>query len=478
MLENLQPKRVFRFFEEISAIPRGSGNMKKIADYCEAFAVKNSLKYVRDDADNVIIYKSATKGYENSEPIILQGHLDIVCQKTEDKVIDFTKEGLDIFVDGDFVTADGTTLGADNGIAVSMILAILESDEYSHPAIEAVLTTDEEVGMLGAIKLDTSLLKSKKMINLDSEEENVMTVSCAGGSDVKVIFDNDREAASGTRVKVTLKGFTGGHSGVEIHKGRVNSNILAGRFLNHIKDICKFGIIKINGGDKGNAITNSTEIEICTNEPEFFKSEAEKYLNLIKEEIKAREKNFNFSLEIAESAEFDVFSRTLENSVIYSLLCAPNGVVDMSAEIENLVETSLNLGILKTTDEGVVMSFALRSNKQTALEFLEEKLKSFFACQNCKTESFGHYPPWEFNSKSTLQDLYKKTFKSVYGYDVKAEALHAGLECGVFASQIKDFDCIAIGPEMYDVHTVNERLNIKSVERIFRLLLKMLEESK
>lgn len=478
MLENLQPKNVFRFFEEISSVPRGSGNMTKIADYCEAFAIKNSLKYVRDGADNLIIYKPATKGFENSEPIILQGHLDIVCQKTEEKVIDFTKDGLDILVDGDFVTADGTTLGADNGIAVSMILAILESDEYSHPAIEAVLTTDEEIGMIGATKLDTKLLKSKKMINLDSEEENIMTVSCAGGSDIKVVFENERETVNGTRVKVCLKGFSGGHSGVEIHKGRVNSNILAGRFLNHIKDICKIRLIKINGGDKGNAITNNTEIEICTNEPELFKSEAEKYLNLIKDEIKTRESNFKFSLEIAESAEFDVFSSKLESDVIYSLLCVPNGVVDMSAEIENLVETSLNLGILKTTDEGVAMGLALRSNKQTALEFLEEKIKAFFASQNCKTESFGHYPSWEFNSKSTLQDLYKKTFKEVYGYDVKAEALHAGLECGVFASKIKDFDCIAIGPQMYDVHTVNERLSIKSTERIFRLLLKVLEASK
>ncbi len=478
MLENLQPEKVFKFFEEISSIPRGSGNMTGIADYCEAFAIKNSLKYVRDSADNVIIYKPATKGYENSEPIILQGHLDIVCQKTEDKIIDFEKDGLDVFVDGDFVTADGTTLGADNGIAVSMILAILESDGYSHPAIEAVLTTDEEIGMIGATKLDTKLLKSKKMINLDSEEENIMTVSCAGGSDVKVLFENDRETVSGTRVKVSLKGFAGGHSGVEIHKGRVNSNILAGRFLNHIKGICKIRLIKINGGDKGNAITNGTEIEICTSEPEFFKSEAEKYLNLIKDEIKARENNFNFSVGIAESAEFDVFSNELENNVVYSLLCVPNGVVDMSAEIENLVETSLNLGILKTTDEGVIMSFALRSNKQSALEFLEEKIKSFFAFENCKAESFGHYPPWEFNPKSTLQDLYKKTFKDVYGYDVRAEALHAGLECGVFASRIKDFDCIAIGPEMYDVHTVNEKLSIKSTERIFRLLLKILELSK
>ena len=478
MLENLQPKRVFHYFEEISAIPRGSGNMVKIADYCENFAKSNSLKYVRDSANNVVIYKAATKGYENAEPIILQGHLDIVCQKTEEKVIDFENDGLDIFVDGEFVTADGTTLGADNGIAVSMILAILESKEYSHPAIEAVLTTDEEIGMIGATKLDMSLLCSKKMINLDSEEEGIMTVSCAGGSDVKAVFDNERETVSGTSVKVVLKGFAGGHSGVEIHKGRVNSNILAGRFLNHLKEFCNFRIININGGDKGNAITNHTEIELCTLEPEIFKEKAEKYLALVKEEIKARENGFVFSVEIGENSEYKVFSQALANSVVYTLLCAPNGVVEMSAEIENLVETSLNLGILKTTDDGVIMNFALRSNKQTALEFLEEKLKAFFASHNCKVESSGHYPPWEFNSNSTLQGAYKKAFEEVFGYEVKAEAIHAGLECGVFASQIQNFDCIAIGPEMYDIHTVNERLNIKSTERIFNLLLKILKESK
>lgn len=478
MLENLQPKRVFHYFGEISKIPRGSGDMVKIADYCEAFAKSNDLKYVRDDANNIIIYKSASKGYENAEPIILQGHLDIVCQKTEEKEIDFLTDGLDVFVDGDFVTADGTTLGADNGIAVSMILAILENKEYSHPAIEAVLTTDEEIGMIGATKLNMSLLHSKKMINLDSEEENVMTVSCAGGSDVKVTFENEKNTVSGTKVKVVLKGFTGGHSGMEINKGRVNSNILAGRFLNSIKENCNFRIIKINGGDKGNAITNHTEIEFCTFDPETFKQKAEKYLTIIQEEIKARENDFVFSIEICESGEFKVFSQTLANSLIYTLVCVPNGVVDMSAEIENLVETSLNLGILKTTDECVFMNFALRSNKQTALEFLEDRLKTFFAGFECKVETSGHYPPWEFNSNSTLQTLYKEIFKSVFGYDVKAEAIHAGLECGVFASQIKDFDCIAIGPEMYDVHTTKERVNIKSTERIFKLLLKILEESK
>lgn len=478
MLENLQPKRVFHYFEEISRIPRGSGDMVKIADYCEAFAKNNSLKYVRDEANNVIVYKPASKGYENAEPIILQGHLDIVCQKTEEKEIDFLTDGLDVFVDGDFVTADGTTLGADNGIAVSMILAILENDEYSHPAVEAVLTTDEEIGMIGATKLNMSLLHSKKMINLDSEEENVMTVSCAGGSDVRVTFENEKNTVSGTRVKVVLKGFAGGHSGVEINKGRVNSNILAGRFLNYIKEVCNFRIIKINGGDKGNAITNHTEIELCTFEPEMFKQKAEKYLTLVQEEIKARESGFNFSIETCENGEFKVFSQALANSLIYTLVCVPNGVVDMSAEIENLVETSLNLGILMTTDDGVFMNFALRSNKQTALEFLEERLKTFFSGFDCKVETSGHYPPWEFNSNSTLQTLYRETFKTVFGYDVKAEAIHAGLECGVFASQIKDFDCIAIGPEMYDVHTTKERVNIKSTERIFNLLLKVLQESK
>lgn len=262
-LDSLKPLNVFKYFEEICNIPHGSENMDAISEYCVKFAENHSLKYIRDDANNVIIFKSATDGYENAEPVILQGHLDMVCQKTEESNIDFMKDGLDLYVDGDFVKAHGTTLGADNGIAVAMILAILESDEISHPEIQAVFTTDEEIGMVGAGKLDMSVLTAKKMINLDAEEDDAITVSCAGGSDFKAVIPVNRVKQTGTKITVTLKGLKGGHSGVEIDKGRVNADVLAGRFLNHMSNIADFDIIAINGGDKGNAIPNLCRIELC-----------------------------------------------------------------------------------------------------------------------------------------------------------------------------------------------------------------------
>ena len=472
--ENLEPKRVFHYFKEMCGIPRGSGNMKGIADYCVEFARNHPLEYHRDDADNVIIYKGATAGYEQSEPIILQGHLDIVCQKTEESAIDFLKDGIEPFIDGDFIKANGTTLGADNGIAAAMILSVLESDAIPHPAIEAVFTTDEEIGMIGASKLDMSLLSAKKMINLDSEEEDLLTVSCAGGSDFLVTLPVKRETICGTEVTIRLKGLKGGHSGVEIDKHRVNANTLAGRLLNHIRASCNFDIISVDGGDKANAITNLCVIKLVTETAEKLCSEAKDYLAVIKEEISSNEEGFYAEIAAGETGKHETFSA----DIITHILCTtPDGIMTMSAEIEGLVETSLNLGILKTENDAVTLQYALRSNKQSGLDFLEEKMKAYFEFIPCNIETFGHYPPWEFNSNSTLQELYKDAYKEIKGKEITTQALHAGLECGVFAAKITGFDCIAVGPDIFDVHTVNEKLSIKSVESFYKILIKVLEKS-
>lgn len=474
MLESLEPKRVFKYFEEICSIPHGSGDMERIADYCVEFAKAHSLDYVRDDANNVVIYKNATAGYENAEPIILQGHLDMVCQHTEDRNIDFYADGLDIFVDGDFVKAWGTTLGADNGIAVAMVLAILESDEYKHPRIEAVFTTDEEIGMVGAMKLDMRLLSAKKMINIDSEEQNAVTVSCAGGSDFKVIMPVSRVKKTGTEISVILKGLKGGHSGIEIDKGRVNANMLAGRFVNYMANNTDFDIISIDGGDKGNAIPNLCKIRLCVNDSENFVKKAREYLKVIKNEISERERDFAPVITVGDNAEFDVFNNELKNNLIFTLLCAPNGIIEMSASIEGLVETSLNLGILATGNEEITMLFALRSNKKSAHIALEDKLKAFFGAIPCTIEASGHYPPWEFKENSELQELYKEIFAEKLGYEPEIVAIHAGLECGTFYSAIEGLDCISIGPDLFDVHTVNEKMSISSVEKIFNILIALL----
>lgn len=478
LLSSTEPKNVFRFFEEISAIPRGSGNMKKISEYCVNFAKKHSLDYYTDSADNVIIYKQATKGFENSKPVILQGHLDMVCQRTESSNIDFLNDGLELLLDGDFVKANGTTLGADNGIAVSMILAILASDDIAHPPIEAVFTTDEEIGLLGAGALDMSKLSAKKMINLDAEEDGVLTVSCAGGSDLKAFLPFECVAVKGEKVKITLGGMIGGHSGVEIDKGRVNANVLAGRFLNSINAYSDFDIIKINGGDKSNAITKSCVIEFCVKDAKSFIALAEKQLNIIREEILDREPDFYFDFS-AESCEIcSVIDEKSKNALIYCLLLAPDGIQEMSAEIEGLVQTSLNLGALITNEKSIMFNFALRSNKKSALEFLEQKVTTLFENNGCRVEVSGKYPPWEYMGDSELQTVFKNCYEALFNEEPKVEAIHAGLECAMFSDAIKGIDCVAFGPTMYDVHTVDERLSISSTVRIYKLLLKILESLK
>ena len=477
-LENLKPYRVFHYFEEISAIPRGSGDMKGISDYCAEFAVNHSLEYFKDSANNVIIKKPASDGRENSAPVILQGHLDMVCQKKSDIQKDFKSEGIDLIVDGDFIKADGTTLGADNGIAVAMILAILEDSTISHPDIEAVFTTDEEIGMIGAGKLDFNLLKGKRMINLDSEEEDVLTVSCAGGSDFESVIPVKRMTMSGNKIDILIKGLKGGHSGVEIHKGRVNADIMAGRILCHLKNVCDFSIIAIDGGNKPNVIPNYCSVQLCAENPEKLINEAKEYFNTISEEIKEREKDFSPEITLSGKGEYSVFDKKSENDLIFALNCIPDGVMTMSAEIGGLVETSLNLGILETNENSVLLHHALRSNKSSALKFLEEKLKKFYSFSDIEYTAFGHYPPWEFKDNSELQSLYKKVYKEITGKEIKVEAIHAGLECGIFSAGIPDIDCIAIGPQLTDVHTVNETLSISSTALIYKILLKILSEMK
>ena len=468
--------RVFEIFSELCSIPHGSENMDAIASFVLDFSKKRGLKALRDNANNVVIFKPATNGYENAEPIILQGHLDMVCQARPDFSIDFIKDGLDIFIDGDFIKAKGTTLGADNGIAVAYVLAILESNEVSHPAIEAVFTTDEEIGMIGATAFDASVLSAKKMINIDSEEDDTLTVSCAGGSELLCKINAEKTATEANPVTIILDGLKGGHSGVEIHKGRTNSNILAGQFLNALKDN-DFKLVSISGGDKSNAITNRTVIVLASSTAETLKTEAEKALNRIALEVLKTEPDFCYSVTIGETENVEIFSESFKNKIIEFLLNTPNGVIKMSEDVQGLVETSLNLGILATEEGGIRFQFSLRSNKTDGLLKLEQNLLKFCEHFGATVKRFGHYPPWEFKKDSKLQELYKDCYKKRNGKDPKVEAIHAGLECGVFAAKIKDLDCIAMGPSLFDVHTYNEKMSISSAINTFMLLLDILKKS-
>ena len=466
---------ILRYFEKICSIPHGSGNMKALRDHCVQFAKENGLQVVSDEAENVVIYKPGTKGYENAEPIILQGHLDMVCQKEETSSIDFTKDGIEAYIDGDFIKAKGTTLGADNGIAVSMIMAILASRDLPHPPIEAVFTTDEEIGMIGAQKLDVSILKSKKMINLDAEEADILTVSCAGGSDFRLLFPIDKTVVHGTKISLEILGLKGGHSGVDIDKGRINANILAGRILHYAKKTAAFHIVNINGGTKGNAIPFCCKAELVAEDAESLIHTIEDYFSIVKKEIGAREDNCSIRLTVQETGDFEALTPAMQDKLLYMLLTTPNGVVDMSVEIDDLVETSLNLGILMTEADKIVLQYALRNNKESALAFLEDKLSAFASYNGCRFEISGQYAPWEFKKDSPLQELYADAFCEKFGRKPQIAAIHAGLECAVFAKKIKDLDCIAVGPDMFDVHTVHEKLSISSTMEIFELLCTVLE---
>ncbi len=477
-LSHLKPHAVFSRFEDLCGIPHGSGNMEKISSFCLDFAKAHGLFAYRDAANNVIIKKDGAIGYEKAEPIILQGHLDMVCQKEPTASIQFELDGLDIFEDGKYIGAKGTTLGADNGIAIAMIMAILADKTLLHPPIEAVFTTDEEIGMLGAGALDMSLLKGRRMLNLDSEDASVVTVSCAGGSDFGVRFPLKREKRTGECVKLTIKGLRGGHSGVEINSGRVNANHLMGRVLHHLKKVSPFDIICIDGGDKGNAIPVSCVAQLCVEDAARFIAECNGYAELISAEIKGREPAFCWETETCGAGEFSVIQPAVREQILYALILAPGGVIEMSAEIDNLVETSLNMGVLETKQDAIYMLFALRSNKSTALSYLEERLKAFFCGMDCIIETGGYYPPWEYKKDSALRNLYIEKYKEKKGQAPRVEAIHAGLECGIFAANIPDFDCISIGPEMAGIHTTQERVNIESTKEIYEVVCLVLESLK
>lgn len=472
--KNLIDNNIFKYFDEISKIPHGSKNMDIIADYCVDFANKHSLKYYRDGADNVIIYKSASAGYEGAEPVILQGHLDMVCQKTDDCPIDFLNDPLNVFCEGDFLKARGTTLGADNGIAVAMILNLLASDNISHPPIEAVFTTDEEIGMLGAIALDVKKLSAKQMINLDSEEDDTLTVSCAGGSDFTAKIPLTRKLKNGTQLSVTIHSLKGGHSGVDINKQRANADILGFELLKFLNKDCEFSIISIDGGDKANAIPTAVSIKLCTKKPIALLEKAREWYEEKSVLLSDNEPDFSVRIKNLGNGEKLCIADDIKNKIIDFLNDVPNGVLKMSEDIDGLVETSLNLGILETNDSEMLLHFALRSNKDNELLALEQRMDSYFRQITDNISKFGHYPAWEYKEDSRLQAIYKECYKNQNGKSPKVEAIHAGLECAVFSSRIKGLDCISMGPNLFDVHTVNEKLSVSSAIKTYELLLDIL----
>ncbi len=475
-----EPEKVLQYFEELSAIPHGSGHTKAISDYCMAFAAARGLKARQDEANNVVIWKEASAGYEEAPAVIVQGHLDMVLEKTAESKKDLLREGLDLRTDGAFVWAEGTTLGGDNGIAVAMALALLDDDSIDHPGLEEVLTTDEEIGMLGAAALDCSDLQGRKMLNLDSEVEGIYTVSCAGGVRVSCHIPVDRRDFTGVLCTLEVSGLQGGHSGIEIHKGRANANMLLGRVLFGLSREVPMSLAGLEGGLADNAICRQAKAGFLVpeEEGELVREIVESYERTFRQEYRVTEPELKLTVSVEPERTMDSLSLSATDRVISALMVLPNGVQTMSMDVEGLVQTSLNLGILQLCQQEAVATFAVRSALASEKAMICNRLDCLCQLLDGEISLQGDYPGWEYVPQSTLRDLVTDVYRTQTGREPVIEAIHAGLECGVFAGKLPGLDCISLGPNLFDIHTPEERMELASVSRTWELLLTVLKRAK
>ncbi len=477
-LENCEPKRVFYYFEELCKIPHGSGNTKQISDYLVSFAKEHGLEYVQDEMNNVVIYKPATEGYEDAPAVILQGHMDMVCEKRPDVDHDFTKDPLNISVKDGYVTANGTTLGGDDGIAVAYGLALLESTELAHPALEVLITVDEEIGLLGAEGFDCSALKGKRLINLDSEAEGSLWISCAGGLSGISTIPVQRVEAEGQKAAVKITGLMGGHSGAEIDKKRANANVLMGRFLYTLQKEAAYEIISLAGGQKDNAITREADAELLVEDVNAVKACAEKVQKGFREEYAGTDEGITIEITDLGASSARVLHPTSREKVLFFLMEVPFGIQKMSGSIDGLVETSTNIGIVKLGEDEFLGSSSVRSSVEAAGAALSDKICYLTEFLGGDYTVQGAYPAWEYRKNSPLRDQMVEVYEEMYGEKPNVVAIHAGLECGLFYKKIEGLDCVSLGPNMKDIHTSEEVLDIASTERVWKYLVKVLESLK
>ena len=477
ILENLEPQDVFYYFEEICKIPHGSGNTGQISDYLKAFADEHGLYCRQDELNNIIMIKEASKGYEDHEPVLLQGHMDMVAVKDADCTIDMTKDGLQLEILGDRLTAKGTSLGGDDGIAVAFGLALLAGEEYRHPRIELILTVDEEVGMEGATGLTVDDLTAKRMINLDQEEEKIFITGCAGGARIDIRKKTETEQVEGVLCKLIISGLQGGHSGQEINKERGNAICLMGRLLAALQEKTPVYLKEVSGGTADNAIPNEVCAEIVVTEwTEDVAAFMEEQFCGLKAEFAGKEDGLKCELQVgAEDALIEVCNRKDSEQWIHLLNVIPHGVIANSVKMKGLVETSLNPGILNVSAVEGMVSTSVRSSNTAAKEALINQLKSLAALCNATVGIRGDYPGWDYDPDSPLREKMVAIYEEMYGVKPQIEAIHAGLECGIFQSKIPGLDCVSIGPDMQDIHTTRETLSIPSVQRVWKFLLKVLE---
>ena len=479
-LAGLEPERVWYYFEELCRIPHGSGNTRQISDYCANFAGERGLRCIQDEVGNVIIFKPAAPGYENAPAVIVQGHLDMVAEKTPDSSHDFLKDSLDLFVEDGWVGARDTTLGGDDGIAIAYALALLEDDSLPHPALECVFTVEEETGMDGAYALDMSVLQGKYLLNLDSEEEGTVLASCAGGLRKICTLPVERRETEGMAYRLEITGLKGGHSGSEIDKERGNADILMGRLLYEIGREMSMVICSMKGGLKDNAIPRLCEARILIKKGD--EGELERVIRAgecdLKGEFAVQDPDIAIVCEAEGEKEENALTPASTTKVLFFLNSCPNGVQAMSHQIEGLVETSLNLGIMELADEAFVAHFSIRSSVRSRKYLLCHKLEFLCELLGGEAESTSEYPEWKFRAESHLRDVLCAVYEEQTGKKMQVQAIHAGLECGLFDDKKPGMDMISIGPDMRDIHTASERLNIASVERTWNLLCEVLRRLK
>ena len=479
-LSGIKPEKVFYYFEQLCSVPHGSGNTKRISDLCVGFAKELGLKYRQEACNNLIIWKDGSKGYENAAPVILQGHIDMVCAKTEDCTKDMARDGLDVRTDGEWVWADKTSLGGDNGIAVAMILAILSDETLAHPPIEAVFTVDEEVGMDGAFALDCSDLKGKKLLNLDSEEEGVFTVSCAGGVRLDCALELKQERADGmTGYRVTISGLKGGHSGMNINQGRGNANCLMARTLYSAMEHCpSLRVSDLTGGQFDNVIClrNDALAAVSAADAPAFEAFIKEFDATLKNEYAGCDAGV--TLECAKTEAASAVSAETTSVMLHTLLALPQGVEEMSADFPGLVQTSLNLGVMHLTEDGLHFSYSIRSCIASQKAMLAQRVHAIVEFAGGTVSERGNYPGWQYERDSKLRELVLGVYRDLTGAEAKLEATHGGLECGLFIEKIPGLDAISLGPELHDVHSVRERLSVPSTERVYELVCEVLRRSR
>ena len=461
-------EKALRFFEEFSKIPRGSGNTKAIADYLVDFAKARGLECYRDESDNVVIRRAATCGYEDRPGVILQGHTDIVALKNPDCPINMEKEGLDLYRDGDLLRARGTTLGGDDGVAMAYAMAILDSDDIAHPELEAVFTSDEETGLIGATALDASVLRGRLLINIDSDEEGIFTVGCAGGARVDINLPVKVKTHIGQIYTLSISGFKGGHSGVEIDKNRANAIKAMAEILSKLEDV-KLG--KASAGSADNAIPSDAQVIFTTKSPILEISDV---INSVAETLPEGEtqKKFNLEMNISSAKVIDVEASANILALIGEM---PNGVMRMMEDIEGLVETSLNMGILSLDGKALNLTISVRSAKGAQKAKLLDTIKDIAEKHGAGVSVRGQYPAWEYRKESHLRDVMCKVYSDMYGKDATVVTIHAGLECGIFSDKMEGLDCVSIGPDNKDIHTPEERLSLSSFNRVYEYIINVLK---